>query len=104
MGSSPPSQYFFGQQGVGKGRRVGADGLINIVCRICEKTICRELYRGYSTAICAVCSEQLDRGLTAQEVLEQARLQDQQQLADVAEDLGPLNFKVAGIGKRMKDV
>jgi len=46
----------------------------------------------------------LDRGLTAQEVLEQARLQDQQQLADVAEDLGPLNFKVAGIGKRMKDV
>src|SRR6266566_4134745 len=99
-----PPQFFFGLQGGGQGRRVGADGMISVKCLICEKTICRELYRGYSTAICAVCSGQLEQGKTALELMEQAREQEQKEVQGLAEDLGPLGFKVTGLGERMKDV
>jgi len=99
-----PPQFFFGSQGVGNGRRIGADGKIDIKCRICEKTICREMYRGYSTAICAVCSGELEKGKTPQEIMDNVLDQEQKSADEARIDLGPLNFKVAGIGERMKDV
>ena len=99
-----PPQFFFGPAGASTGRRVGADGKINIICRICEKVICREMYRGYSTAICVTCSGELDKGRTPQEVMEEALAREQKVADEARVDLGPLNFKVTGLGQRMKDV
>jgi hypothetical protein len=101
MGNTPS---FFGNQGAPRGRRVGADGLIEIKCRICERTICKEMYRGFSTAICAVCSEQVERGRTPQEIMEDVRVVEEKGRTDVYEDLGQLGYKVTGLGTRMKEV
>jgi hypothetical protein len=62
------------------------------------------MYRGYSTAICAVCSGELEKGKTPQEIMDNVLDQEQKSADEARIDLGPLNFKVAGIGERMKDV
>lgn len=101
----PPNSYLGPGMGLGPGRRrVGADGLIQIVCKICEKTIAREMYRGFSTAICAVCNEELERGKTAQEIMESTRVREQKAAEEVFDDIGSSNFKAIGIGQRLKEV
>lgn len=37
-------------------RRIGPDGTVEIVCRVCGNPIIRAQYRGFSTAICASCA------------------------------------------------
>jgi hypothetical protein len=85
-------------------RRVGADGLITIKCRICEKDICREMYRGFSTAICAVCQGEIERGKRPEDLMDEVHAREVKARDDVYDDLGPLGFKVAGLGQRIKEV
>jgi hypothetical protein len=85
-------------------RRVGSDGLITIICRICEKPICRQMYQGFSTAICAVCQGEIDRGKRPEDIMQDVWSREEKAKADVYDDLGPLNYKVAGIGQRIKEV
>ena len=84
--------------------RLGADGRITIICYICEKPICRETYRGFSTAICAVCAGEIERGKRPEDIIA-ATVESEKKLRNqVLEDLGPGRFKVFGIGKRIKEV
>lgn len=86
------------------GRRVNPDGTIDIKCRICEKTICREPYRKFSTAICAVCYGEIEKGKTPEEILAQVKAQEDAVGRGIIDDLGPTNFKVIGLGTRIKEV
>ncbi len=86
------------------GRRVNSDGTVTIICRICEKPICREMYRGFSTAICAYCSGELERGKRPDEIIRQMVAKEEEQGRELYNDLGMAGFKVAGIGKRIKEV
>ena len=88
----------------GRGRRVNADGTITIICSICEKIICKENYRGYSTATCAVCAGELERGKRPEEIMTQTAVREEQEAADMYNDLGMGGFKVKGIGQRIKEV
>lgn len=86
------------------GRRINSDGTIDIICSICETTICRQPYRGYSTAICAHCSGELERGKRPEDIIrEQLKVEDKQH-RDVMDDLGQGRFKVWGLGKRIQEV
>jgi hypothetical protein len=85
------------------GRRINPDGTIDIKCRICEKTISREPYRQFSTATCAVCYGELERGKTPEEIIANVKAADQLVVNELYNDIGPANFKVAGIGQRIKD-
>lgn len=97
----PPASYL----GAGsRGRRVNSDGTVTIICRICEKIISKENYRGYSTAVCAVCAGELERGKRPEEIMAQRTISEQQEVADVYNDLGEGQFKVKGVGERVKDV
>ena len=86
------------------GRRVNPDGTIDIKCRICEKTICRETYRRFSTAICAVCHGELEKGKAPEEILASVKEAEQNTASEVYNDLGPMNFKAIGLGQRVKEV
>ena len=85
-------------------RRVGSDGLITIICRICEKPICKQMYQGFSTAICAVCQGELERGKRPEEIMDEVYLRENKQREAVLDDLGPGGFKAVGIGQRIKEV
>jgi len=84
-------------------KRLHADGTITIVCRICEKPISREMYRGFSTAICAVCHGDLERGMRPEEIRARAERHDDTIRHDVYNDIGPKGFKAEGIGMRIKE-
>jgi hypothetical protein len=86
------------------GRRVNSDGSVDIKCRICEKTICREMYRGFSTAICAHCSGELERGMRPEDIIRQTVAKEEEQGRELYNDLGTAGFKVSGIGKRIKEI
>lgn len=90
--------------GAGTRRKVGSDGLITIVCRICTKPISREMYRGFSTAICAVCQGEVEKGKTPDEILAMVKKHEEIQRYEVYNSIGPSNFRVVGIGERIKDV
>jgi hypothetical protein len=87
-----------------KSNRVGSDGLITIICRICEKPICRQMYQGFSTAICAVCAGEIQAGRRPEDLIRDTVAKEDKERRDVLDDLGMGGFKVAGIGKRIKDV
>lgn len=87
-----------------RGRRIGADGMVTIICRICEKPICREPYRKFSTAICAVCHGELEQGKRPEDIISAYREQNKQMEVQVKEDVGPGGFKALGIGKRLREV
>lgn len=86
------------------GRRVGSDGLITIKCRICEKDICKEQYRGFSTAICTVCQGEIERGQRPEEIMAQVKAKEEEAARELYNDIGEANFKVTGIGQRLKEV
>jgi hypothetical protein len=86
------------------GRRVNPDGTIDIKCRICGKTICREPYRNFSTAICAVCQGEIEAGRRPEDLILEVQAQEQNQARDVYNDLGTGGFKVIGIKERIKEV
>jgi hypothetical protein len=86
------------------GRRVNSDGTVDIKCRICERTICREMYRGFSTAFCAFCSGELERGKRPDEIIRKVVAMEEEQGRELYNDLGQGGFKVAGIGKRTKEI
>jgi hypothetical protein len=44
-------------------RKLGNDGTVEIFCRICERFISRQPYRGFSTAICYWCATGIPRPL-----------------------------------------
>lgn len=90
--------------GFGNRRRLNPDGTVAIICRICEKTICNEGYRGFSTAICAVCHGELEKGKTPEEIMNQTIEREREQAADVYNDIGMGGFKARGFGKRMREV
>ena len=85
-------------------KRLHADGTITIICRICERPISRELFRGFATATCAVCYGELERGKRPEEIMAQVRKQEDVQRHDLYNDVGPKGFKAEGIGERIKDV
>ena len=86
------------------GRRVNPDGTVDVKCRICEKTICREPYRGFSTAICVVCQGEIEHGKKPEEIVAQMQKREFDEANAVYDDLGPAGFKVAGLGTRIKEV
>ena len=93
------------QRGYGVNRRrVGSDGLIEIICRICERPICKEQYRGFSTAICAVCQGELEAGRRPEDLIRQSLQKEESDRAEVISDLGMGGFRAVGIGQRIKDV
>ena len=83
-------------------RRVNSDGLIEIICRICERPICKEQYRGFSTAICAVCQGELDAGRRPEDLIRQVVQDESRQRDNVLDDLGMGGFRAHGIGERIK--
>lgn len=85
-------------------RRVSSDGLVEIMCRICEKPICKEQYRGFSTAICAVCQGELDAGKRPEDIIRQTLQKEQLEHGEVLNDLGMGGFRAHGIGQRIKEV
>lgn len=84
--------------------RLGADGLITIICYICEKPICREQYRGFSTAICAVCAGEIQRGNRPEDIIAKQVKKEWDDRNKVIDDIGPGGFKVFGIGARIKEI
>lgn len=84
------------------GRRLNTDGTINVMCRVCERVISRELYRGFSTAICLKCQGLLEQGKSVEEILAATKKEEETQAADLYNDVG--TFKVTGIGPRIKQV
>lgn len=99
-----PRNPLFTYLGPGTRRRVGGDGLITILCRICGKPISREQYRGFSTAICAVCQGEVEKGKTPDEILAMVKKQEEVQKNDLYNEIGPGNFRALGIGERIKEV
>lgn len=85
-------------------RRVGSDGLVTIVCRICEKPISKEMYRGFSTAICAVCQGYVDQGKTPDQILAMVKKQEEEVKYTLYNEIGPSNFRAIGLGERIKEV
>lgn len=98
----PPINVFEG--GFGNRRKVNSDGTITIICRICERPISREQYRGFSTATCAVCHGELERGKRPEEIIAQTISVERDQAADVYNDIGMGGFKAKGLGTRIKDL
>lgn len=98
----PPISYLGG--GFGNRRGLNSDGSVTIICRICEKTISKEQYRGFSTAICAVCAGELERGKRPEEIMAQTVVMEREQAAEVYNDLGMGGFKAKGLGPRIKDL
>lgn len=86
------------------GRRVNPDGTVDIKCLICEQTICREPYRGFSTAICVVCQGEISAGKKPEEIVAQMKKREFDNANEVYDDLGTGGFKVTGLGERIKDV
>lgn len=90
---------------IGRGvRKLNSDGTISIICRICTKVISKEGYRGFSTAICAVCQGEVEKGKTPEEILAMVKKQEEVQRHDLYNEIGPSNFRAMGIGERIKDV
>ncbi len=90
--------------GLTSGRKVNTDGTIDIKCRICAKTICREPYRRFSTAICATCNGDIAMGYNPEEILQRALAGEQAVVDETFQDIGPGNFKASGIKQRIRDV
>ena len=86
------------------GRKLNADGTITIKCRICGKDISRQMYRGFSTAICAVCQSEVEKGKTPEEILAIVKKQEEEQKINLYNEIGPSNFRVIGLGRRIKEV
>ena len=88
------------------GRRVRADGLIDVICRICEKTITSVSYdrNRFSTAICAVCQGAIDKGQDPVEVAERRRLEELQKAAEIQNEIGPSGFMARGLRRRVKEI
>jgi hypothetical protein len=84
-------------------KRLMSDGTIIIMCRICEKPISREAYRGFSTATCAVCYGEMEKGRTPQEIMADVQQAEKRQLHDLYNDL-PQGFRAHGFGARVKEV
>jgi hypothetical protein len=103
MGNDPRNPLFT-YLGTGAKRKVGSDGLITIVCRICTKPISREMYRGFSTAICAVCQGEVERGKTPEEILAMVKKVETEQVHTLYNEIGPSGFRAHGIGVRIKDI
>lgn len=90
---------------IGRGvRKLNSDGTISIICRICTKVISKEGYRGFSTAICAVCQGEVEKGKTPEEILAMVKKQEETQRHDLYNEIGPSNFRAMGIGERIKEV
>lgn len=87
-----------------RSRQVHADGTITIMCRICERGIIRQTFRGFSTAICAVCQGELERGKTPDEILADVHKREKQQQQELYNDIGPGGFKAEGITPRLKEI
>jgi hypothetical protein len=102
MGWPPGFNYVSG--GFGNRRRLNSDGTISIICRICEKEISREAYRGFSTAICAVCNGELEKGKRPEDIIAQTVVAERDQAAELYNDLGMGGFKAKGLGVRIKDM
>lgn len=84
-----------------QGRRPNSDGTIDIICRICEQKICRQVYTGFSTALCAHCSGELERGMRPEDIIAKKLQGEEKQRLEAYDDLGNQKFKVHGIGKRI---
>lgn len=85
-------------------KRLHADGTVTILCRICERPISREMYKGFSTATCAVCFGELERGKRPDEIMAERAAQERQQANAVYDDIGGQRFRAHGFGQRIKEV
>lgn len=99
-----PNNPLYSFLGPATHRRVGSDGRVKILCRVCGKIISVEGYRGFSTAICAVCQGELEKGKTPEEILAMVKKQEEEQKISVYNEIGPGNFKAIGFGTRVKEV
>jgi hypothetical protein len=99
-----PRNPLFSYLGAGTNRRVGSDGRVKIACRICGKTISTESYRGFSTAICAVCQGEVEKGKTPDEILAMTKKVEQEQVYTLYNEIGQRGFRAHGIGERIKDI
>ena len=82
----------------------GSDGSITIRCRVCGKKIIRQQYRGFSSAICAVCQGEIEKGVTPEEILANVKKQEEVNKLGLYNGIGPGNFKAHGFGQRTKEV
>lgn len=62
------------------------------------------MYKGYSTAICAVCQGELEKGKRPEDIIAQTKQREEDAAIKAIDDIGPGNFRVMGIGKRMREV
>jgi hypothetical protein len=99
-----PFNPLFTFLGNGTNRRVDSTGRVKIVCRICGKTIATESYRGFSTAICAVCQGEVEKGKTPEEILAMVKKREEAERHELYNEIGPSSFRAVGIGERIKDV
>lgn len=99
----PGNLSYLGAGDTGR-KRVGSNGMLEIICRICEKKIVTQSYQGFSTAICAVCQGQIEAGKRPEDIIAAKGKEEANEAADLYNDLGPGGFKVFGIGKRFKEV
>jgi hypothetical protein len=89
--------------GYGTSRRVRSDGTVQITCSVCTKPIISQQYRGFSTAICAVCQGEIEAGRRPEDLIGQQLKVENEQKIDLYNDLKH-GFKVSGIVKRAKEV
>lgn len=99
-----PNNPLYSFLGPGTSRRVGSDGLVKIKCRICGKDISKEMYRGFSTAVCAVCQGEVEKGKTPDEILAMVKAQEENEKLGLYNEVGPGNFRAIGFGARIKEV
>ena len=62
------------------------------------------MYRGFSTAICAVCQGEVERGKTPDEILAMVKKVETEQVHSLYNEIGPSGFRAHGFGQRIKDI
>ena len=86
------------------GRRLNADGTVDIRCRYCGKAITRRLYDRFSTATCAVCYKEELAGKTPEEIIYAAQQAELKQYTEVVDDMPASGFRAIGLRKRLAEV
>ncbi len=85
-------------------RKPNPDGTVTIICYICEKPIVKQMYRGFSTAICAVCAGFVEQGLTPEQVIARVAQEEKNERHEVYNDLGNQKFRAVSPWQRIKEV
>lgn len=86
------------------GRRISADGTVSIICSVCGRQICRQIYNRFSTAICSYCQGAIEQGQDPSDVAERRRIEELNQADQVANELGSGGFLARGMKRRVQEI